>query len=83
MDDEISRLGRDLYDRSANFADHLEKIGRGLEAAVKGYNSAVGSFETTVLPGARKFAELGAKGTKDLTSPATVETGLRDLTKRS
>ncbi len=81
--DEISRLGRDLYDRSANFADHLEKIGRGLEAAVKGYNSAVGSFETTVLPGARKFAELGAKGTKDLTSPATVETGLRDLTKRS
>ncbi len=81
--DEISRLGRDLYDRAANFADHLEKIGRGLEAAVKGYNSAVGSFETTVLPGARKFAELGAKGTKDLTAPATVETGLRDLTKRT
>ncbi|ATC65899.1 DNA recombination protein RmuC [Nibricoccus aquaticus] len=81
--DEISRLGRDLYDRASNFADHLEKIGRGLEAAVKGYNSAVGSFETTVLPGARKFAELGAKGTKDLTAPSAVETGLRDLTKRA
>jgi DNA recombination protein RmuC len=81
--DEISRLGRDLYDRAATFADHLEKIGRGLEAAVKGYNSAVGSFETSLLPGGRKFAELGAKGTKELTGPGSVETGVRDLNKRS
>ncbi len=81
--DEISRLGRDLYDRAATFADHLEKIGRGLEAAVKGYNAAVGSFETSVLPGARKFAELGAKGTKELNAPASVETGVREITKRA
>ncbi|MGC4073903.1 MAG: DNA recombination protein RmuC [Nibricoccus sp.] len=81
--DEISRLGRDLYDRSATFAEHLEKIGRGLEAAVKGYNSAVGSFETKVLPGARKFAELGAKGVKELNAPGTVETGVSELTKRA
>ena len=81
--DEISRLGRDLYDRAATFADHLEKVGRGLEAAVKGYNAAVGSFETSLLPGGRKFAELGAKGTKELTDPASVETGVRELTKRS
>jgi DNA recombination protein RmuC len=81
--DEVSRLGRDLYDRAATFADHLEKIGRGLEAAVKGYNAAVGSFETSLLPGARKFAELGAKGAKDLTAPATTETGVRELTKRA
>jgi DNA recombination protein RmuC len=81
--DEISRLGRDLYDRAATFADHLEKIGRGLEAAVKGYNAAVGSFETSVLPGARKFAELGAKGTKELNAAATVETGVREVTKRA
>ena len=81
--DEISRLGRDLYDRAATFADHLEKIGRGLEAAVKGYNSAVGSFETSVLPGGRKFAELGAKGNKELTAPGSVETGVREVTKRA
>jgi DNA recombination protein RmuC len=80
--EEISALGRQLYDRVTNFADHLEKVGRGLEAAVKGYNSAVGSFETTLLPGARKFAELGAKGTKDLALPGSVETGVRDLSKR-
>lgn len=81
--EEISALGRQLYDRVTGFADHLEKIGRGLEAAVKGFNSAVGSFELTVLPGARRFAELGAKGAKDLTLPSGVDTGVREITKRS
>jgi DNA recombination protein RmuC len=81
--DEISRFGRDLYDRAAIFADHLEKVGRGLEAAVKGYNSAVGSFETSLLPGGRKFAELGAKGNKELNAPASVETGVREISKRA
>lgn len=81
--EEVSALGRQLYDRVTTFAENLEKIGRGLEAAVKGYNSAVGSFESTVLPGARRFAELGAKGTKDLALPPAVETGVRELTKRS
>jgi DNA recombination protein RmuC len=80
--EEISKLGRDLYDRAATFADHLDKVGRGLETAVKGYNSAVGSFEQTLLPGARRFAELGAKGAKDLPTPAPVETAPREIAKR-
>lgn len=81
--EEISNLGRQLYDRVTTFADNLEKVGRGLEAAVKGYNAAVGSFETSLLPGARKFAELGAKGTKDLGSPGSVESGVREVAKRN
>lgn len=81
--EEISRLGRDLYDRVATFADHLEKVGKGLETAVKGYNSAVGSFEGSVLAGARRFAELGAKGAKDASLPSSVETGIRDVSKRA
>jgi len=81
--DEISALGRGLYDRVSNFADSLDKIGRGLDTAVKGYNTAVGSFEGMLLPGARKLAELGAKGAKDLTAPGTVDTAARDVTKRS
>lgn len=81
--DEISALGRALYDRVAGFAENLDKIGRSLETAMKGYNTAVGSFEGTLLPGARKLAELGAKGGKELASPATVETAARDVIKRS
>jgi DNA recombination protein RmuC len=79
----IADLGRALYDRIANFADNLDKVGRGLETANKAYNAAVGSFEQTVLPGARKFSELGAKGAKELTDgPAVVEVTPRDVLKR-
>ena len=81
--DEISALGRQLYDRISTFAENLEKVGRGLDVAVRGYNTAVGSFEGTVLPGARKFAELGAKGSKDLTAPNAVESAAREITKRA
>jgi DNA recombination protein RmuC len=79
----IADLGRALYDRIAGFADNLDKVGRGLETAGKAYNAAVGSFESTVLPGARKFNELGAKGTKELTAPAPVESTPRDVLKRA
>ena len=48
----------------------------------KAYNAAVGSFEQTVLPGARKFAELGAKGAKELSEPGVVEITPRDILKR-
>ena len=81
--EEISRLGRELYDRVATFAEHLEKVGKGLDNAVKGYNSAVGSFEGSLLAGARKFAELGAKGGKDAALPAPVEITPRELTRRT
>ena len=53
--EEIAALGRTLYDRISNFADNLDKVGRGLDSASKAYNAAVGSFESTLLPGARKF----------------------------
>jgi DNA recombination protein RmuC len=81
--DEISALGRALYDRVAGFADNLDKIGRGLDAAMKGYNTAVGSFESMLLPGARKLAELGARGAKELNLPAIVETPSREVVKRN
>jgi DNA recombination protein RmuC len=80
--EEISTLGRQLYDRVSTFADSLDEVGRGLKAATKGYNGAVGSFEQMLIPSARRFAELGAKGVKDLTPPAIVDTAVRDVAKR-
>ncbi len=81
--EEIANLGRALYDRISGFADHLDKVGRGLENASKSYNSAIGAFEGTLLPGARKFIELGAKGAKELIEPGSVETTPRDVLKRA
>jgi DNA recombination protein RmuC len=56
----ISRLGRDLYERIGVLGDHFAKLGRQLDGSVRAYNQAVASFETRVLPTARKFPEHGA-----------------------
>ena len=80
--EEISELGRQLADRIATYVEHFERVGHSLESATKSYNAAVGSLEGMVLPGARKFAELGAKGAKDLPEIGPVETAPRDITKR-
>jgi DNA recombination protein RmuC len=79
---EVSKLGRELYDRMATFADHLGNSGRSLAAAVANFNKAVGSFEQQLLPGARKFTELGARGTKELGGPERIDVEVREVAKR-
>ena len=55
---EISKLGRDLYDRLSTMGAHFEKLGTSLGRSVESYNNAVASLETRVLVTARKFKEL-------------------------
>jgi DNA recombination protein RmuC len=62
----IRTLGEDLYKRLAVFAGHLGKVGRHLSSSVEAYNSAVGSLERQVLPGARKFTELGVRPDREI-----------------
>jgi DNA recombination protein RmuC len=56
----IASAARELYERTAVFAEHLGKVGRGLGTAVDAYNSAVGSFEKRVVPAGEKLKELKA-----------------------
>lgn len=64
--EEMSRLGRELYDRIGIVAKHFNAVGRNLREAMEAYNRAVGSAETRLLVTARKFKEVGAGTTEDL-----------------
>lgn len=63
---EIRVLAEELYGRLATFVSHMNKVGRQLASSVDNYNKAVGSLERSVLPGARKFVELGVRSKKDV-----------------
>ena len=70
---EIRVLAEDLYGRLATFVSHMNRVGRQLASSVENYNRAVGSFERKVLPGARKFVELGIHTKKELESLDTLD----------
>jgi DNA recombination protein RmuC len=76
--ERIKDLGKELYDRVVTFAEHLSDIAKGLERASKAYNSAVASFDSRLIPSARKFREMGV-GSADVPEVDPVETFPRPL----
>jgi len=77
---EISVLGRDLYERMRTLAGYVAGIGKGLNKAVDSYNGAVGSLESRVLPAARRFKDLRAVSGADIEVLKSVDTMPRPLT---
>ncbi len=76
----ISELASELYRRIGTFGDHMQKLGRNLSTAMGAYNQAVGSLESSVLPGARKFKELHIQtGGKDIPELNALEDGVRTV----
>jgi DNA recombination protein RmuC len=63
---EISDLGKELYNRLSTLASHVTGMGNHLSKAVEAYNAAIGSLERRVLVQARKFKELGAATGEEL-----------------
>ena len=76
---QISALGKELHERLRNLAVHIESVGKGLDRAVECYNKAVGTLESRVLVSARKFSELGAAVTEEISELEPIETTTRTL----
>jgi DNA recombination protein RmuC len=76
---QIRDLAGDLYRRLATFTGHLARVGRSLSGSVEAYNSAVGSLERQVLPGARRFTELGVQARKPMEPLPEVDAVARTL----
>ncbi|MBS1700459.1 MAG: DNA recombination protein RmuC [Armatimonadetes bacterium] len=66
---QIAKLGGELHDSVAVFAEHFSGVGKALGSAVKKYNEGIGSLERNVLPKTRRIKEMGAKTQKALEEP--------------
>lgn len=55
-----------IWDRMPNLAEHLANVGGAPRKAVESYNAAAASYESRILPSARKFRVLGAGGKKEI-----------------
>ncbi|MEQ9562535.1 MAG: DNA recombination protein RmuC, partial [Woeseiaceae bacterium] len=81
--EEIRGLAEELYGRLTAFIGHVNKLGRQLGSSVESYNRAVGSLERKVLPGARKFVELGIRPKKIMEQTEVLESLPRELADES
>ena len=76
---EISDLGRQLYDRIAKLAEHFDGVGRSLARAVQAYNGAVGTLESRVLVTARRLKDKGVTAPAEFAEPEPIDHTPRPL----
>jgi len=75
---EIGRMGSELYDRIAVAADHLKRVGSGLEGAVNNYNKFVASFERNVMTSGKRLREKGIEiGKREIEDVPLIESAAR------
>jgi DNA recombination protein RmuC len=69
----VLEVAQELERRLGGLVGHLGRLGGALERSVSHFNATVGSFESRVLPQARRLRELGAGGREELEAPARLE----------
>jgi len=63
---QIMDAATELHGRLNIFAEHFDRVGNGLKSALKGFNDAIGSWESRVLPAGRKLEQLKATDNKNV-----------------
>jgi DNA recombination protein RmuC len=77
----IRDAGRELCERLLKLVEHFDRVGQGVQQAMKAYNDAVASFNVRVMPSVRKFQELKVPGADRLEDLESREGGVREITK--
>jgi len=79
---QIMDAATELHGRLSVFAGHFDKVGSGLNSALKGFNDAIGSWESRVLPAGRKLEQLKATDNKNvLPTFEIIDKPIRELKK--
>ncbi len=76
---EISNLGKELYERFSIVLEHFSKTGLAIRKAVESYNEGVRSMESRLIPSVRKFKELGVSSLKEIISPAEISQNTKNI----
>ncbi|MFN5822116.1 MAG: DNA recombination protein RmuC [Novosphingobium sp.] len=75
---EIGKAGAELYDRIAVAAEHLKRVGGGLESAVNNYNKFVSSFERNVVSSGKRLRDKGIEiGKREIEGVPLIEAAPR------
>jgi DNA recombination protein RmuC len=79
--EEIQLIGRELYERLGVMVEHLSGVGKNIKQAADSYDRFIASLETKVLPGARRFKELGVRSNRDIEMPDPLNLTMRKVRK--
>jgi len=76
---QVSKLGRELFERIVTLNDRFGDLGKKLDGAVEAFNTAVGTLESRVHVSARRMAELGVATMSELETTPTLDRRTRTL----
>jgi len=76
----IATIGKVLYERTLKFSEHLIELRKSLEKSVGAFNSAIGSYETKLLPQGRRLKDEAALSGDEMLDIPPIDIVPRDIT---